>query len=195
LHSQKPCRHRAPAHRKENELAAAIGFSFRWTPKQIDNCPSLHWGQWPGFRLAHCICRRPVSVGRARTMRHSPHETPADVRAPICHGWSTNRFPGARLFVRRAFVFVSPLQLANLQSRGRARSTITNLRGRTPLAQLTLPGCARAGSFVARFARSSWSSLQTKLRVIVRQNPRRLHVEVEILQIRVLFDLLRELIR
>src|SRR5262249_26033531 len=125
----------------------------------------------------------------------SPHETPADVRATICHDSSKDQSRAARPFVQRAVAFVSPLQLANLQSRGRASSTKTNSRGRTPPAQPFPPGCVRGGSCVARSARSSGPSFQTKLRVVVRQNPRRLHVEVEILQIRVLFDLLRELIR
>src|SRR4029077_14519114 len=53
---------------------------------------------------------------------------------------------------------------------------------------------ARAGSFVDTTPASFGFPLQAKLRVIVRQNPRRSHIKLKGSQLRVLFDLVDELV-
>src|SRR5207244_6845811 len=112
-----------------------------------------------------------------------PRENPADACVAIFRVSTKDRSPGARPFAQCAPVFVSRLRLVNRQWHGKASSTKTSWPGKILPAPPAQPAPAPAGSFVAILAQSSRSSLQPELSVIVRQNPRRLHVDGKLLQI------------
>src|SRR4029077_1435070 len=83
---------------------------------------------------------------------------------------------------------------ARSRLRPRANSKSKDSAAQQPCPRQSMRAHAPAGSFVDTMPASFGFSLQAKLRVIVRQNPRRSHIKLKRSQLRVLLDLVDELV-